>query len=91
MNTLKGKKATAKEICWCQDKKKRLIVSGINGPHMEVLLAKHCNNKYSKPTVGRTRITSYKPESSVNERDYNVKLWVVFHRTLIYECIHPVG
>lgn len=81
MNTLKGKKATATEICWCQDKKKnqKLIVSGINGPHMDVLLAKCCNNKYSKPTVGRTRITSYQPESSVNERDYDVKLWVVFH------------
>lgn len=83
MNMLKGKKATVTEICWCQDKKKRkkkrLIVSGINGPHMDVLLAKHCNNKYSKPTVGRTRITSYQPESSVNERDNNVKLWVVFH------------
>lgn len=51
----------------------------------EVLLAKHCNNKYSKPTVvvvvvaaaggGGTRITPYKPKSSVNERDSNVKLW----------------
>lgn len=53
MNTLKGEKATATEICWCQDKKKqKTIVEGINGPHMDVLLAKCCNNKYSKPKVG---------------------------------------
>lgn len=53
MYILTGKKKSNgnRNMLVFRPKKTRLIVSENNGPHMQVLLAKHCNDKYSKPTV----------------------------------------